>query len=655
MTLQRRLILTISLLLVFLLATNMVVMIYNARQNIYQQLQVHAQDTATSLGFSISQAALAKDTVQVSSMIDVIFDRGYYRSIVYLDLEGQDIVRREQPVLVKEVPAWFIHWLTLPEPSGSATVSSGWFQLGELTVTSHPGFAYRDLWRSFQDQLWLYLFTIVLCYGLLGIGLRMILRPLKRVEEQAEAICRREFSVQDTLPTIPELRSVVSAMNRMVEKVKVMFGHQVELNDRLHQQLRTDAITGLSNRHDFDERLLAYARSERTANNGLLVLMQVGDLQQINRSVGRHEGDDYLVTVSSCLVNCLEGFHEAICSRHSGADFAIFVPAVNEAEGKDLMDQMYTSLQSIEWSGEKIQPIYIGAVYIANINEQITERKVNLLAAADAALNEARNERQGGCYWQLLSQLSKQVIFNNNQWLELINAALSQQAFSFRYQPVWQTIHGQKQLLFNEVLTHLTLNGNDYAASVFMPVAMRLQLMPLFDTKMLETLLGRPLELPDKLCINISTAALDDKQFTAALEARLRSQSALAPRLVFELAANSLSVTEQKVREFSKMIKRYGSQLSLHHFGRGTAEFAFMQSLPLDYLKIDRCFIQNIVDDKDAQFFVRSLVAIAKSCDVIVLAEGVETEAQWEQLITLGIQGGQGYWLGRPQANPVIG
>jgi len=655
MTLQRRLILTISLLLVCLLTANMLVMIYNARQNIHQQLQVHAQDTATSLGFSISQAALAKDTVQVSSMIDVIFDRGYYRSIVYRDLEGKDILRREQPILIEDVPLWFTQWLTLPEPSGSSAVSSGWFQLGELTVTSHPGFAYRDLWRSFKDQLWLYLVTIVLCYGLLGIGLKMILRPLRKVEEQAEAITRREFNVQDTLPTIPELRNVVLAMNRMVEKVKAMFGHQVELNDRLHQQLRTDAITGLSNRHDFDERLIAYTRSERTANNGLLMLMQVGDLQQINRHLGRQEGDDYLVTVSTCLTHYLQGFHDAICSRHSGADFAIFVPAINEVEGKELMDQIYGGLQSIEWSGEKIQPIYVGAVYIANFNEQMAEHNINLLAAADAALNEARNERQGGCYWELLSQLSQQTIFNNKQWLELISTALSQQAFSFRYQPVWQVIHGQKKLIFNEVLTQLTLNGSDYAASVFMPVAMRLQLMPLFDTGMLKTLLGRPLELPDKLCINISTAALDDEPFIAALEARLKSQTALASRLVFELAANSLSVTEQKVRDFAEMIKKYGAQLSLHHFGRGTAEFAFMQSLPLDYLKIDRCFIQNIVDDKDSQFFVRSLAAIAKSCDVTVLAEGVETEEQWNQLINLGIQGGQGYWLGRPQTEPVIG
>ncbi len=654
MTLQRRLILAVSLLLVSLLAVNTVLIIYNARQNLYQQLEVHAQDTATSLGFSISQAALARDTVQVESMINVIFDRGYYRSIVYRDLEGKELVRRENPLQVVGVPLWFMRWLHLAEPRGVASVSSGWYQLGEVSVVSHPGFAYRDLWRSFKDQLWLYAVTIVLCYGLLGIALKIILRPLKQVEEQADAISRKEFKVQSSLPSIPELRSVVVAINRMVDKIKVMFEHQVELNDRLHQKLKTDPVTGLSNRHDFDERLQAYIVSERTSNNGLILLTQVGDLQLINQRQGRQEGDEYLLSVSSFLNKCLSDYHDVICSRHTGADFAIFVPAVSEGEGRELMTHIYGSLQSMEWGGEKIQPIFLGAVYIADFSQPLAQ-SINLLAAADAALNEARNEHQGGCYWQLFSQISEHPILSSSEWLDLINTALAQKAFSFRYQPVWSLESGQKRLLFNEVLTQLSMNGKDYPASDFIPVAMRLQLMPAFDEQVISVLLKQPLALPDQLCINISTAALESEVFLSELEQILEANTALASRLVFELAANSLSISESRVRQFADTIKRYGVKLSLHHFGRGTSEFAFMQSLPLDYLKIDRCFIQHITEDKDAQFFVKSLVTIAKSCDVLVLAEGIETEAQWQQLIELGIQGGQGYWLGRPVVNPVIG
>jgi len=93
----------------------------------------------------------------------------------------------------------------------------------------------------------------------------------------------------------------------------------------------------------------------------------------------------------------------------------------------------------------------------------------------------------------------------------------------------------------------------------------------------------------------------------------------------------------------------------LHHFGRGSSEFAYLQTLPVDCLKIDRQFIQQVVTDADTRFFIRSLVAIANSCDIKILAEGVETEQQWQALVDLGIQGGQGYWLGKPSLEHIIG
>lgn len=668
MSLQRRLMLAISLLLIGLLVANMFVTVYNARQNIYQQLEVHAQDTATSLGFNISQAALLndvaleQDVAKIRLMVDVIFDRGYYRRIVYRNLEGEDVVRKEAPLNLKGVPLWFTNWVSIPEPRGSAVVSSGWFQLGEVVVVSHPGFAYGDIWRTFKKQLGLFLFSIALCYGLLSVSLKFILRPLRQLEDQAEAVYRREF-IQFPLPNIPELKRVAVAMNRMSAKVKSMFSHQIELNDRLHQRLCTDEVTGLANRYDFDERLESYIKSERTDNMGMLMLMQVGDLLAINLNEGRAQGDVYLQAIATYLKESLTGFPGAMCSRHSGADFAVFIPSITADESKQLMEQFYNHLQAMEWiqtmewNAEHRQLIYLGVVYASDLSEQVGRQQLNLLIAADAALNQARNDQHSGYHWQLLAKAADADMLSASHWSALIREALSQQAFDFKYQPIWQvetaSSEHKKELLFNEVLTHLSINGEDYSASVFMPMAMRLQLMPEFDRQVIDAIFKLDDIGDGEFCINISTAALEDEEFISAVETHLASHPKLAARIIFELPANSLSLIETAVRNFAHMVKRYNAKLSLHHFGRGTAEFAFMQSLPLDYLKIDRCFIQSIVDDLDAQFFVRSLVTIGQGCDVVVLAEGVETEAQWLKLIELGIQGGQGFWLGRPQAVPL--
>lgn len=648
MTLHRRLMLAVIGLILFLLIANLLITTYNARLNIYEQLKVHAQDTATSLGFSMSQAAINQDNVQMTLMVDAIFDRGYYRRITYRDIEGNEKIKKELSLEMSDVPDWFVYWLPLPEPQGVAEVSSGWNQLGEIEVVSHPGFAYRDLWRSFKEQIWLYLVTAVMCYGLLGLGLRYVLEPLRRVEEQADAICRREFPVQDDLPAIPELRRMVVAMNRMVAKVKSMFQHQLELNDHLYQQLNTDPVTGLDNRQSFDKRFSSYLSSEKSASSGLLMLVQAGNLQAINMGGGRQEGDDYLCGVAACLTAALGDNDSVIVSRHAGADFAVFVPAVAESESRELMDHTYSALQEMDWANDDMQSVYIGALFIPKLQEAS-----NFMALADTALSQAQNEQKSGCYWHKVDKAERSL--SASEWAELIKTGIEEQALLFHYQPVWKVLHGEKSLLFNEVMIRMNVEGEERPAGFFMPMATRLNMLPAIDTLVLKQLEEQQDNLPEHLCINVSVASIENQEFVERVKHFLQQYPGLAKRLTFELPANALSFAKKAIRSFADIVKLNGASLSLHHFGKGSSEFDYLQTLPVDYLKIDRFFIQQVEKDPDTRFFVRSLVTIAESCDVTILAEGVETAEQWEALIELGVMGGQGYWLGKPSAQAVVG
>ena len=661
MSLQRHLILVIITLLIFLLAANLIVNVYNARVSFYQQLQVHARDTATSLGFTISQAALAEDTVQVSSMIDVIFDSGYYRRIVYRDLEGKDIVLRQTEPVVAEVPRWFTQLVKLPVATGESAVSSGWFQLGTLQVDSHPDFVYKNLWRSFQEQLWLFLVTVVISYGLVGLGLKYILRPLKRVEEQATAITERQFVVQQDIPRIPELRRVVTAMNRMVTKVQAMFAQQLSMNDRLVTQTRKDSLTGLPNRRDFDDQVAVYLASGSAASSGVMLLVHVSDLESVNRDSGRAAGDAYVQALAEQIEAELGSYVNSLCSRHRGTDFAIFVPSITREESQQLPKQLNARLQELELEGKALS-IHIGAVFAEQLNTLSSDRDASqkmalqsLMIAADAALSAAIEASDTGSHWHELDKSdSTQTLHTVNDWLDWLANALQIEHLNFFYQPVWYLMHGEKQLLFNELLTHIHYDGEDFSAGYFIPMATRLQKVSELDSLVAEKLLAEQQNLPEHLCINLSVAAIHDPNFIQQLQHNLRRAPSLAKRLTFELPAASLRFSEQTVRQFADIIQTLGASFSLHHFGRDTANFSYLQSLPLDYLKIDRSFTHDIVRDEDAQFFVQSLVAIAKSCDVMILAEGVETQEQWQKLIALGVEGGQGYWLGKPQPDPII-
>lgn len=645
MTLFRQLILAISILIVCLMAGNLVVSVLNARGYVFEQMQVHAQDTATSLGLTISHAAENKDRAEIESFIDVVFDRGYYRHIFYRSLNDDFVIQRVLPIEIEGVPQWFIRLLDLPEPSGQAEVVSGWFRLGELLVVSHPGYAYRDLWRVFCEQLWLFLVTAVLCYGLAGIGLHYLLRPLRKVEQQADAICRREFPVQPVLPRTPELRRMVLAMNRMVEKIKAMFQEQVELTESLHRQAHLDPVTGLSNRRDFDARLDAFIKSERGGSCGVLLLIQAGHLQQFNEAFGRAAGDEFLCHLATVLREQTQAIQGAVLSRRGGADFCIFLPMLDLTEARSRIEDLFSQLLALRWlSGDAAQlHLHMGVAAA----RQVTAN-TQLLAQADLALRQAQHQHQGvsGSCWSEVTVADQGIARAAGDWRILLQSALARRELAFFYQPAYA---GDGETLnHREVLCRLQDKERLLNAGVFWPMVERFGLAPEMDRLIIELLCESDVYSGERLSVNLSPTSILDPEFVDWLEAYLRTVPAFAQRMLFELPEMALVANEGAVRTFAVRMQAVGARIILDHFGEAASAFHYLQSLPIAELKVARCFISGIDSSADNQFFVRSLLQIAHSCDIKLLAEGVETAAEWAALKALGIDGGQGFWLGKP-------
>ncbi len=639
MTLYRQLILAITFLIACLMAGNFLVSVLNARGYVFDQLQVHAQDTATSLGLTISHAAQNRDAVQVRSFVDVVFDRGYYHSITYRKLSGEVEVERQAEIEIEGVPQWFIHLVNLPEPSGRAEVISGWFRLGEVEVISHPGFAYRDLWRVFCNQLAMFLFSAVVCYCLAGLGLAFLLKPLRRVEAQAEAICHREFPVQETLPRTRELRRMVEAMNRMVKKVQSIFQEQVALSESLREQVYLDPVTGLLNRTGFDARLDSSLGPERAGSAGILLLIQLGGLQALNQRAGRDMGDQCLKAFADALKLELASRELAVTGRRAGADLCVFAPVLDQQEAEALAESLFRRLLSVPWlTSEAELQLYMGAAFSSSLT-----REHALLTQADQALGQAQHLGVDNFQWYRSN--TKDTARPAREWRELLQTAIDQRRFSFHVQPVFEANGRQVSQL--EVFCRLAEGDELLPAGVFWPMAERFGMTATIDRLMIEQLAAQaPEHLP--LCVNLSPLSIADADFVLWLEQFLATNSEFAARLLLELPEYALSLNEAGVREFGRRMVARGARLSLDHFGVGTSAFSYLQSLPLYALKVDRSFIQGIENHGDHRFFVKSLLQIAHSCEINLLVEGVETEAEWTTLLALGINGGQGYYLARP-------
>ncbi len=651
MTLLRQLIIVMLLVFVVLFSSSLLVSVLNAQRYIEEQLAGHAQDSATSLSMSI-QSGSDMDPIIIERMIAVAFDRGgLYQRIAFTSNELGNVIKEVEvseggiPV-VDGVPGWFLNLVQIESPSATEIVSNGWYEVGDLTVTSSPEGAYRDLWRITSEQLKTFLIVLVLACILMAFILRLVLRPLGEVEQQAVAISERDFRVLERIPRTRELRSVVLAMNRMVEKLKKIFAEQVELAERFRAQSLRDPVTGLGNRREFDSRLKAHMASEQGSGVGAVLFLTIGDFGKYNEEQGHVAGDLLLEQVAQVMVTQLQEVTNVAISRNAGANFNAFLPNLTGDKAAEMIEQCYQALIDLHVFQE-VMPhnvVHIGASY----SEEKRDMKA-LLSECDMALREAQG--RGVNCWIMYQRADDSTqrdkpVRQAGEWQSILTRVLSTRSLIFHYQPIFSL--PDRKVCHFEVLARIELDGEVVSAGGFLPMAERFNLLPMFDRLIIELALERLAEHPEvHLCVNISPHSLESPEFVDWVREYARSHKDVR-RLILEVPEYSVQTRGEQVRRLVQLSRELGAQMSIDHFGVGAATFSYLQSLRVQSVKVDRSFIRDIHNSPDNQFFVQSMAQIAHGQDIALYAEGVESDEEWKQLEELGLDGGVGFGLQRP-------
>lgn len=640
MTLYRRLAVFITLVIAVLMVGNLIVTLMNYRVYVFEQLQTHAQDTATSLGLSLTHAADIQDRAQIEVFINAVYDRGAFQSVSYQGYGDGLKVTKEQSLGVDSVPAWFVSWVRLPSTMGSAEVMSGWQRRGFVTVTSDTRSAYSDLWQLLQQQVGLFLLVALVCYLLAALALYTLLRPLRLLQNQAEAISRREFKQQSPLPKVPELRKVVASMNSLVERLQSNFREQAELSEGLYRDAHLDELTGISNRGDFNSRLQGFLSSDKGGAPALLMLVHIEHLAQLNIQQGRAVTNELLIWIAQQLREHFQ-HPDVVCARLSGSDFVVFAPFLQRDEAQAAVDAFGKAVAAGHWfdlsTGVAVR---MGATY--------TEAAMlgnSLLPQADMAMGQARAEvAPVAVQW---CEEESEDARHGVEWKQLIESTLSHERFSFFVQPIVSS--GQSQTVQREILCRLYSDQKLIAASVLLPMAERYHLVARLDRQVLEKVAGANLPQDESVfAMNLSLRSLDDPEFLGWLNHFLRANKQLSARLCLELSENILSSGAERLTALHRMVREHGVTLGLDGFGGSALAFPYLQSLPLSYVKLHGRFTEDI-ESESTQFYLRSLINMAHSCDLQVYAENVETELEWQQYQRLGVDGGQGFYFGKPQ------
>jgi EAL domain-containing protein (putative c-di-GMP-specific phosphodiesterase class I) len=266
-----------------------------------------------------------------------------------------------------------------------------------------------------------------------------------------------------------------------------------------------------------------------------------------------------------------------------------------------------------------------------------------------------RSAQQAGpnkCEVRAVSEETQEIPLGQQQWKSILEKALSERRISLFVQPVVNA-YDRNKVMHLEVFSRIKQeNGNLISAALFMPFAEHLHLVAHLDRIVLEDVmqLDAASMSVDRVALNVSPASLRNNSLRRWLLDTIGRLPAKAPRINFEFPEFGAVQHLDMIKEFSAEVRKYGHFVGLDHYGQGFSHLGYLKSLRPDYVKIDRAYTGELKDEEsDSRFFIGSLCSAAHSLDITVIAEGVETEQQWELLKELNLDAIQGYIIARPK------
>ena len=657
MTLLRQLTALLLLGLTLLAAALLLIGITQQHRLLQQQLALAAHDAATALAASATLAAPGSTTAQREALLTLIFDNGDFEQIT-VEVRGAAPLQRRVSPLPTDVPAWFgkqFHFAParaqadiLAATAGIASNTGDNGTVGKISVIGAADSALKMLWESSVElavwgmMAWFALVVLVL------VVLHFLLRPLRAMVRQAEAISDREYPLLRSLPQQRELRSVAVAMNRISSKMQTMFAAHADAMNRLRAESYRDSLTGLANRRYFDMHLQCLLSAVDEFNSGALLLISLSDFNRVNQQFGFAAGDELLRSVAHALEQSISGEAEPdyFIARLSGATFALLLSNVGEREAMESGARIAAALQGMHAPG-LLDTREIGHIGIAMYRRQSATQ---FLAEADTALRTAQSKGPHALHMHE-ARGDSTVGFSVTRWAEFLRDVIEKKNIILHLQPVLDSANHRTILQYETLLRVVGEDGQLIPAVQFLPMAKRLGLIQQIDRLVVTEVLARIRQ--DRygrvtIAVNLFPATVRQPGFTAWLAAALKADPNVAKRVAFEISEQGALDHLDALHELVSAVRQHGAQFGLDHFSRGFASFGYLASLKVDYLKIDGSFVRGIAQNRDNQFLVDSICKIAQGLDLQVIAESVESDEDWAMLTVLGIDGVQGYSVGVP-------
>ncbi|UYN99616.1 MAG: EAL domain-containing protein [Devosia sp.] len=405
-----------------------------------------------------------------------------------------------------------------------------------------------------------------------------------------------------------------------------------------------DALTGLPNRARFDQLLDVALRDAEGGDDNLAVIaIDLDGFKEINDTYGHEAGDHVLINLAEGLTRILrEG---EVVGRVGGDEFSAFKPFTNMDALRDFLQRIESTVSGRVPYGD-VELATGGSIGVAIYPDDGADRS-KLLSNADLAMYRAKADfDQRVCYYESeMDEYARQ----RRAMARDIWTALEEDAFTLVYQV--QRSVSTSEVTGYEVLIRWDRPGfGPVSPADFIPVAEECGAIAAIGAWVLKTACREAAAWPEphKIAVNVSGLQLAQLELVDMVRMVL-FQSGLAPeRLELEVTETAIIADKKRALHILRLIKTLGVSIAIDDFGTGYSSLDTLRSFPFDKIKLDRSFMSEVETNEQSKAIVRAILALGRSLSVPVLAEGVETSAQFDVLREEGCNEAQGFLLGRP-------
>lgn len=538
--------------------------------------------------------------------------------------------------------------------SGSQTRLLGWVALEvsrNATIRSQRDAILRSLAILIAG-------LVVSLYLAWRIG-RQITRPILALTRTVSSIGEGHLGERVEEAAHAELGRLQRGVNYMAEHLQAMQNQMQERIDqataRLIYQASHDALTGLINRREFEQRLeRALLSAQQQGRDHVLCYMDLDQFKVINDTCGHAAGDELLRQLALLLKGNLR--ERDTLARLGGDEFALLLENCSIQDALEVADAFRAEVQRYRFKWEdRIFSVGMSVGVVAINPDSATT--ASLLSAADAAcyVAKGRGRNQIHLYESRDHDLARHR--GEMQWMTRIQRALEERRLSLAWQEIRRTDGVVEPRRHVELLLRMIDDdGSEILPMAFIPAAERYSIMPALDRWVIEETLrvckrylSARRELGCLFAINLSGASLKDPEFRRMLLTCLEDNPVLGPHLCFEITETAAIGNLSVVNDFIGAMRGFGCSFALDDFGSGLSSFTYLKNLKVDYLKIDGAFVRDITSNPIDRSMVEAIHHIGHQMGLKTVAEYVESEQTLELLKQIGVDYVQGNGVHRPE------